>query len=79
MEFGGLGSVDRRKIAKNGSFIEDAVYLASSGDIRKIAEAKEVKVKIIGKNGVIQRDFQPANFEKFKLFVATYLERQPTL
>jgi hypothetical protein len=41
--------------------------------LRSIAGAQDVKVSIIGRNGIIQRDFKPANFEKFRQFVSEYV------
>lgn len=56
-----------------GKLTEDATYKASSADIRAIASAKAVKVKIIGANGALDRDFMPENTARFQKFVSSYL------
>ena len=77
IRFDGIGSADLRKTdQKSGKFLESAVYLSNASDIRKIADAKEVKVKVIGKNGVLQSAFGPSNFAVYKKFVADFLDKQ---
>ena len=77
IRYDGSGSDQLRKSDKKlGKFIESAVYLSNASDIRKIAGAKEVKVKVIGKTGVLQSAFGPANFAVYKKFVADFLDKQ---
>lgn len=73
LKFNGGGSLNTRK--SEGDLVsEDALFLASADELRAIANAQKVKVKIIGRNGVVERDFGPTNFQKFKKFVASYVE-----
>jgi hypothetical protein len=77
IRFDGGGSSQMRKTdKKSGKFIESALYLSNASDIRKIAGAKEVKVKVIGKSGVLQSTFGPSNFSVYKKFVADFLDKQ---
>lgn len=76
IRFDGSGSNQMRKTdKKSGQFIESAVYLSNASDIRKIAEAKEVKVKVVGKASVLQSAFGPSNFTVYKKFVADFLDK----
>lgn len=72
--FSGQGSSHSRRTS-HGRMIENAIFKANSGDLRQIANAKAVKVKIVGAKGTVERDFLPANFDKFKKFVAAYVDR----
>jgi hypothetical protein len=72
LRFNGSGSVNSRKERK-GEANERAIYVASGKQLRTIAGAQSVKVSIMGRNGIVQRDFVPANFEKFRQFVQHYV------
>ena len=72
LKFHGTGSVNERK-QTDSTVIEHAIYEAKVEDIRKISRAKEVKVDIIGSRRTVHREFKPANIEKFKTFVLTYV------
>ena len=72
MKFRGNGSVNERK-ATNNTLIEHALYEVKADDLRKIAKARDVKVDIVGSQRTVHRQFKPANTEKFKTFVLTYL------
>ena len=72
MKFGGIGSVNERK-ATDSTVVEHAIYEAKADDIRKIARAKEVKVDIVSRLRTVHREFKPANIDKFKTFVLTYM------
>lgn len=68
MKFRGSGSLNTRK--HRGDIIsEDALYEVSPNELRAIANAQAVKVKVTGRNGIAERDFAPINFQKFKKFV----------
>ncbi|MEK7678497.1 MAG: hypothetical protein AAB676_21935 [Verrucomicrobiota bacterium] len=73
MRFPGLGSLNTRK-EKKGIVMEDAIYETNAAALRAIANAQKLTVKVIGKNAIVVRDFAPANFEKFKKFVAEYVD-----
>ncbi len=73
--YDGIGSPQSRGTSK-GKFTEHAIYRTTSADIRKLAEAKEVKVKVVGSVDVLQRAFGPANTQIFKDFVAKYIDRE---
>lgn len=75
MTFEGSGSVNMRKDFKQdkNQFVrERAIYPVTRKQLQKIAMAKQVKVRIKGKNGLIERDFTPANFERVRRFVTNY-------
>jgi hypothetical protein len=74
IKFSGSGSANSRKERKD-EVTERAIYLATGQQLRAIASATSVKVNILGRNGMVQRDFTPANFEKFRTFVQRYVTR----
>ena len=74
LKYDGRGSAGLRKTTR-GLHSESAIFLTTASDIRKVADAKAVKLKIIGKAGTIERTFAAENFERFKRFVASYLDR----
>ena len=76
MKFKGHGSLNNRQ-EENNLVSEDAVYMAGPSELSAIARAKAVKVKVIGRNGLVERDFRPENFEKFRKFVAHFVDAEP--
>lgn len=72
-KFMGAGSLNTRKVSR-GLVREDAIYLAGPGDLKTIANAKRVTVKVTGRNGLVERDFAPENFERFKKFVLYFVD-----
>ena len=58
LKFRGSGSLNLRK-QKRGLVSEDAIYLASADELRAVANAKAVTVKVAGQNGLVVRDFTP--------------------
>lgn len=72
LKFQGIGSSNTRKqFKKSGQpFVsEDALYAATRADLQRIASARQVKVQVRGTKGLIDRDFGPENFQKFREFV----------
>jgi hypothetical protein len=67
LKFSGLGSMNTRK-EKGGILYESALYEAQPLDIETIANAKKVTVLVQGKNLLIERNFGPENFDRFKKF-----------
>ncbi len=72
LKFSGSGSINTRKESK-GEVRERAIYVATGQQLRTIAGAQTVKVSILGRNGIVQREFAPANFDKFRDFVQHYV------
>lgn len=73
----GEGSGNYRDVLPYGSgVIERAWYPVSREIIHTISNAKEVKVRLIGSKGFIERYFVQANFNNFKKFVESYLPIQ---
>lgn len=70
MNFTGNGSFNKRKPHRKGFVNETALYEVTRGQLQKIAAAKQVKVRIKGNNGIIDREFGPENFKRFQDFVA---------
>src|SRR5262249_44499038 len=67
------GSLNLRKKIDRGAFVrETAIYEATRDQLQKIGAAKQVKVEIKGNNGLVERQFAPVNFERFRAFVARY-------
>ncbi len=48
--------------------IETAVYGAELAQIDQIARAKEVRVKVTGTKGFVERNFAAKNFQNFREF-----------
>ncbi|HEX7862027.1 MAG TPA: hypothetical protein VF773_16965 [Verrucomicrobiae bacterium] len=67
MNFVGLGSLSKEE--ENGAVFESARYEATADDIYRISRARTVNVRLTGKNGVVVRDFNAENFDKFRKFV----------
>jgi len=67
MNFTSLGSLDKEK---NGHAVFEHVrYDATSDDINRIANAKNVTVRVTGQNGIVIRQFAPENFARFRKFL----------
>ena len=58
---------------KTGEVTERAIFQAGGQQLRAIANAENVKVSVLGRNGMVQRTFKPENFEKFREFVQRYV------
>lgn len=72
LKFNGIGSRNLRR-SRGGLVNENALYLAQADEIRAIAAAAKVTVRVTGQNGVVQREFKPANTDRFKKFVEKYV------
>ena len=68
LAYRGAGSLYSRATTPTGGYIEQAIYNVPSDDLRKIAFARTVAVKVIGEKGVMERQFRPENFARFKEF-----------
>ena len=73
MYFEGSGSGALRKVYKKDFVKENALYPATKLQLQKIAQAKTIKVRIKGNNGLIERDFTAANHERFTQFVREFV------
>ena len=71
-KFFSSGSLNTRKTLKNGLVKEHAIYACTAAQLRQIASAKKVAVGLTGKRGLVLRDFQPDNFDRFQRFVKAY-------
>lgn len=63
----GPGSAKFRR-EKYGTVIENAVYGVDMAQVDKIAKAKEVRVKVSGSKGFVERKFGAKNFDNFREF-----------
>jgi len=72
MRLKGSGSANNRKTARKDFVTENALYEVSAIQIQKIAGARQVKLQIKGDKGLVEREFQEANFERFRAFVRNY-------
>jgi len=67
--FTGSGSSSNRMVLTGGYVFEESFYFVSADDIRRIAQAKSVSVKIVGSSGYIKREFSEKNLQRFREFV----------
>ncbi len=72
LKFTGSGSLNSRK-TQSDQVSERAIYVANGQQLRAIATAESVKVSILGRNGMVQRTFTPANTDRFRQFVKHYV------
>jgi hypothetical protein len=72
LKLSGSGSSNSRKERK-GEVNERAIYTVTAQQLRSIASSATVKVSILGRNGIVQREFTPENFERFRQFVQRYV------
>lgn len=66
MNFVGLGSLSKDE--EKGAVFETAKYEATADDIYRISRARQVRVRVTGRNGMVERDFALENFDKFRKF-----------
>jgi hypothetical protein len=64
----GMGSEKLRKKSKDHTVTERAIYEATPGIIRQLANAKKVHVQVSGDKGTVDRWFAPINFSRFGEF-----------
>jgi hypothetical protein len=76
LKFSGLGSMNSRK-EKSGILYESALYEAQPSDIETIANAQKVTVLVQGKNQLVERNFGPENFQRFKQFAQKLSTQSP--
>jgi hypothetical protein len=67
MNFSSLGSLDKEK--DEHAVFERVRYDASGDDIARIANAKNVTLRVKGENGIVIRQFDADNIERFKRFL----------
>jgi hypothetical protein len=67
MNFTSLGSLEKEK--EGSAVFERVRYDATSDDLYRIANAKQVAIRAVGQNGIVVRQFGPENFEKFRKFM----------
>jgi hypothetical protein len=72
LKFSGSGSSSMRKPHKDEFVIEKAIYPSTRVQLQKIAIAKDVKVQIRGNNGLVEREFNQENTERFRNFVTRF-------
>lgn len=74
MGFTGDGSSQYRNVLSGGSIVEKSYYEITPDQILKIANAKEVSVKIIGSQYYAERKFLKSTFNNFKKFYEEFLK-----
>jgi hypothetical protein len=72
--FSGSGSSGDREVIYGGFVWEVALYPVTEKQIRKISNAKDITVKIIGSKGYVIRKFDETNFENFRHFIVEVIE-----
>ena len=73
VEYSGDGSSAYRNVLSGGTIHERAFYDVTPTQIRQIAEASEIRVRLEGNQFYAERVFSPANIERFRAFVGQYL------
>jgi hypothetical protein len=73
MKFRGNGSANQR-VQGDGVVGETALYLAGPNELRRIAEADRVVVRVIGASEIVERAFTKENAARFKKFVNRSVE-----
>ncbi|MCF7765859.1 MAG: hypothetical protein K9N62_19495 [Verrucomicrobia bacterium] len=73
VKFRGSGGMNPRS-SRRGIVSEDAIYPVSGEDLRLIAYSDTLTVRVSGANGVLTREFQEVNFDRFRKFVAQFVE-----
>jgi hypothetical protein len=74
MGFSGKGSNEHRNVYRGGVVEEEAWYDINLSDLKKISNAKEVRMKINGSQYYVERQFVEFNFKNFKDFIAKYCQ-----
>jgi hypothetical protein len=72
LKFNGSGSLNARKRDAQ-EVSERAIYPATGDQLQAIANAESVKVSLLGRNGMVQRTFTPANTQRFRQFVERFV------
>jgi hypothetical protein len=72
LKFSGTGGANLRKPYKDELVREKAIYPATRIQLQKIALGREVKVQVRGNNGLVERDFNKENQERFRQFVTRF-------
>ena len=70
MRLAGNGSYNRRGNAPQGTVLETSLYEVTMEQLDQIANAKTVKMRLKGNNGLVEREFGPENFQRFQEFVS---------
>lgn len=53
---------------------EQAYYKVTSELLKKISTAKEIKIKVVGQNDIILKDFEPDNINNLRAFYLQYVK-----
>jgi hypothetical protein len=72
LKFSGTGGANMRKPYKDQLVREVAIYPATRIQLQKIALGREVKVQLRGNNGLVEREFNKENQERFRQFVTRF-------
>jgi len=75
LNLSGDGSLQHRNTIYGAGVEELAWYEISEENFRKIANAKEVQLKIKGSQYFTERKFSQANFNNFKKFITNYMDK----
>ena len=72
VEVRGPGSRGDRDVWEGGKVRETAMYQVSFALLERLAEGSEVKVRVVGSEFNMDREFTATNFERFRDFVTRY-------
>lgn len=71
--FSGNGSIGNREVGSRRVF-ETASYAITLSDLKRIANAKEIRVKLLGEKFFIEQKFTQINFNNFTTFLTDYVK-----
>lgn len=74
MRFYGDGSREHREVEESSCW-ETAFYPITEDQLKKIASSKEIKLKLVGSNGIVTETCAKKVAENFKEFVLDYVEK----
>jgi len=72
--FSGDGSANYRESGEDGAIEETAYYDVTPAQLKLIANAKDVRIKIKGAQFSVKRGFFSENFANLKRFIAEYVD-----
>jgi uncharacterized beta-barrel protein YwiB (DUF1934 family) len=68
----GTGSFEMNRKARRGLVQETAIYKVDKILMQKLAIGRNTQVTLKGKNGLVERQFNQENIDKFQRFVTRY-------
>ncbi|HEX2190463.1 MAG TPA: hypothetical protein VHG51_16260, partial [Longimicrobiaceae bacterium] len=77
MVLGGGGSLRSRRRSRLGGVEERVVYAVTPAQLRRLAAAESVRVRVVGRREYVERSFRPEGIARLREFVAAHLDAPP--